>query len=163
RAEMRRELAELHRSLGTTMIYVTHDQAEALSLGQRMVVLAGGRVQQIDTPVDVYRRPANRFVAGFVGWPPMNFFRAESLADMVGAPAGEAGVEYGVRPECFAAQPGGPDDVQFTGRIERIESQGGEWYLELALRCGRVLVRLRLEQALTVGEPLRLWVRRADL
>ena len=163
RAEMRRELSELHRSLGTTMIYVTHDQAEALSLGQRMVVLAGGRVQQIDTPIDVYRRPANRFVAGFVGWPPMNFLRAESLADMVGALAGEAGVEYGVRPECFTARPGGPDDVQFTGRIERIESQGGEWHLELALRRGRVLVRLRPEQALAVGELLQLWVRRADL
>ena len=163
RAELRRELAALHRSLGTTMIYVTHDQSEALSLGQRMVVLAGGRVQQIDTPLDVYRRPASRFVAGFIGWPPMNFLRAESLADVAGAPAGEAGVEYGIRPECFAAQPGGPADVQFEGRIERIESQGGEWHLELALRRERVLVRLRAEQALAVGEPLRLWVRRADL
>ncbi len=163
RAELRRELSTLHRSLGTTMVYVTHDQSEALSLGERIVVLAGGRVQQIDTPVQVYHRPANRFVAGFVGWPPMNFLAAESFDDPTRVPAGEGALEYGVRPECFCARPGGADDLPLTGRIERIESQGSEWHLELTHRLGQVLARLRPEEALRVGEQVRLWVKREDL
>ncbi len=163
RAELRRELAALHRSLGTTMVYVTHDQSEALSLGQRMVVLAGGRVQQIDTPINVYHRPANRFVAGFVGWPPMNFLTAESFDDGARVPAGASGLEYGVRPESFSTQAGGPDDLQLAGRIERIESQGSECHIELTQRFGRVLARLRCEKLPRVGEQIRLWVRRSDL
>lgn len=163
RAELRRELAALHRSLGTTMVYVTHDQSEALSLGQRMVVLAGGRVQQIDTPTNVYHRPANRFVAGFVGWPPMNFLMADAFEDVTRVPSGESGFEYGVRPEAFSAQTNGADDLQLVGRIERIESQGSECHLELTHRLGRVLARLRLEGMPRVGDQIRLWVKRGDL
>ena len=72
RVQMRREIARLHRELRATMLYVTHDQAEAMTLGDRIVVLNGGRVQQIDTPLDVYRAPRNTFVAGFIGSPAMN-------------------------------------------------------------------------------------------
>ena len=73
RAELRRELKLLHAALGSTMIYVTHDQAEAMTLATRIVVMQGGRIQQIGTPGEVYERPANRFVAGFLGSPSMNF------------------------------------------------------------------------------------------
>jgi multiple sugar transport system ATP-binding protein len=73
RAELRRELKLLHHALGSTMIYVTHDQAEAMTLATRIVVMQGGRIQQIGTPTEVYERPANRFVAGFLGSPSMNF------------------------------------------------------------------------------------------
>ncbi|GAB3369955.1 ABC transporter ATP-binding protein [Massilia agri] len=73
RAELRRELKLLHAALGSTMIYVTHDQAEAMTLATRIVVMQGGRIQQIGTPAEVYERPANRFVAGFLGSPSMNF------------------------------------------------------------------------------------------
>jgi multiple sugar transport system ATP-binding protein len=73
RAELRRELKLLHQNLGSTMIYVTHDQAEAMTLATRIVVMQGGRIQQIGTPSEVYERPANRFVAGFLGSPSMNF------------------------------------------------------------------------------------------
>ena len=72
RAAMRVEIARLHRSLGTTMVYVTHDQVEAMTLGQRIVVLDGGRIQQVDTPMALYQRPANLFVATFLGSPAMN-------------------------------------------------------------------------------------------
>jgi multiple sugar transport system ATP-binding protein len=72
RAEMRRELATLHRRLGATMLYVTHDQVEAMTLGDRIVVMSAGRVRQIDTPTGVYERPRDTFVAGFLGSPPMN-------------------------------------------------------------------------------------------
>ncbi|MCA1245541.1 ABC transporter ATP-binding protein [Massilia sp. MS-15] len=73
RAELRRELKLLHQTLGSTMIYVTHDQAEAMTLATRIVVMQGGRIQQIGTPGEVYEKPANRFVAGFLGSPSMNF------------------------------------------------------------------------------------------
>src|SRR5690348_9460848 len=72
RGEMRRELAELHQRLGATMLYVTHDQIEAMTLGDRIVVMHQGRVRQVDTPARVYDRPADTFVAGFLGSPPMN-------------------------------------------------------------------------------------------
>jgi multiple sugar transport system ATP-binding protein len=74
---MRIEIAELHRRLKTNFIYVTHDQVEAVTLGQKIVVLKEGRLQQYATPDDVFRRPANLFVAGFIGAPPMNFLRME--------------------------------------------------------------------------------------
>lgn len=73
RVQMRSEIARLHRSMRRTMIYVTHDQLEAMTLGDRIVVMRDGRIQQVGTPLDVYKRPANRFVAGFIGSPAMNF------------------------------------------------------------------------------------------
>ena len=81
RVETRAELRMLHRQLQATMLYVTHDQEEAMSLGDRMVVMHQGRVQQVGRPMDIYSRPANRFVAGFVGSPAMNFFEGEIKAD----------------------------------------------------------------------------------
>jgi multiple sugar transport system ATP-binding protein len=74
RREMRREMRELHRRLQATMVYVTHDQTEAMTLGKRIVVMKQGEIQQTGTPAEIYQRPRNRFVAGFVGSPPMNFF-----------------------------------------------------------------------------------------
>ena len=73
RGQMRIEIGALQRRLKTTTVYVTHDQVEAMTLGDRIVVLAKGRIQQVGTPIDLYRAPANRFVAGFIGTPPMNF------------------------------------------------------------------------------------------
>jgi multiple sugar transport system ATP-binding protein len=81
RLSVRTEIARLHRRLKTTMIYVTHDQIEAMTLGQRIVVFSTGRIQQIDTPMNLYTRPANLFVAGFIGSPAMNFFRGRVVRD----------------------------------------------------------------------------------
>jgi len=81
RVEMRREIARLHRQLGTTMVYVTHDQAEAMTLGNRIVVMHGGKVQQVGKPLDVYDRPKNTFVAGFIGSPPMNLIDGRLTPD----------------------------------------------------------------------------------
>jgi multiple sugar transport system ATP-binding protein len=77
RLQMRAELKKLHREVGTTTVYVTHDQIEALSLGDRIAVMREGEIVQLDTPNEVYDRPATVFVAGFIGTPPMNFLRAE--------------------------------------------------------------------------------------
>jgi multiple sugar transport system ATP-binding protein len=80
RLQMRNEIARLHARLGSTMIYVTHDQVEALTLGHRVAVMKAGVIQQVAAPVDLYQHPANRFVAGFIGSPPMNFFEGTVLA-----------------------------------------------------------------------------------
>ena len=77
RVQMRREIARLHQQLGTTMIYVTHDQVEAMTLGDRIAVLHQGQLQQVDTPAELYARPGNAFVAGFIGSPPMNLIEGE--------------------------------------------------------------------------------------
>ncbi|MBE2276068.1 MAG: sn-glycerol-3-phosphate ABC transporter ATP-binding protein UgpC [Rhodobacteraceae bacterium] len=87
RVQMRFELARLHRAIGATMIYVTHDQVEAMTLADRIVVLRSGRVEQIGTPMDLYHRPRNMFVAGFIGSPKMNFFAARVVS------VSDAGVE----------------------------------------------------------------------
>ena len=81
RVQMRREIARLHHALGATMLYVTHDQAEAMTLGDRVVVMRDGRVQQVDAPLAVYRLPNNTFVAGFIGSPPMNLLEGEIVAE----------------------------------------------------------------------------------
>ena len=105
RVQTRVELARLHRELGATTLYVTHDQAEAMTLGDRIVVLNGGRVEQVGAPLELYHRPANRFVAGFIGSPPMNFIEAR-VASVSGsrvelALAGGSAIELG--PEAFDA------------------------------------------------------------
>ena len=122
RVEMRAELKKLHRELRTTTIYVTHDQEEAMTLGDRVVVMKDGVIQQVDGPLTIYDRPVNRFVAGFVGTPPMNFFEGRLLSDngatyfdegadkirlpddLVERVAGRVGesIVLGVRPECMS-------------------------------------------------------------
>jgi len=81
RVEMRFELKKLHQRLQTTMIYVTHDQVEAMTLGERVVVMRDGTIQQVDKPLAIYDRPVNRFVAGFIGTPPMNFLEGDLVAE----------------------------------------------------------------------------------
>jgi multiple sugar transport system ATP-binding protein len=90
RVQTRREIAKLHRELGATMLYVTHDQVEAMTLGDRIVVMNAGHVQQIDTPLNLYEHPVNKFVAGFIGSPAMNFLDGELVADGASAPSAGA-------------------------------------------------------------------------
>ena len=135
RAETRTEIAALHERLGATMIYVTHDQVEAMTLGQRLVLMNHGVVQQVDTPLEVYRRPANRFVATFIGSPAMNLidgkveaglFRADNQQAewrLDGAPDGPA--TLGVRPEdLYPAE--GSTPVFTTGKLSTVEQLGHE-------------------------------------
>ncbi|MGV0626366.1 ABC transporter ATP-binding protein [Mycolicibacter minnesotensis] len=153
RVQMRSEIARLQRRLGTTTVYVTHDQTEAMTLGDRVVVMHGGIAQQIGTPDELYERPANLFVAGFVGSPAMNFFPATLTStgarlsfgevplqaetrDMIGRhPAPRDGeVVIGVRPE-HLGDAGLLDDAQrgatvtFAARVDVVESLGADKYL----------------------------------
>ena len=133
RVQMRAELLGLHREVGITTVYVTHDQTEAMTLGDRVVVMNKGVVQQIATPQELYRRPANTFVAGFIGSPSMNFLRGavDGSSVVVGSqrldlpPAvrpGGAEVIVGVRPEDFAVANGDGVDAQ----VAFVESLGPE-------------------------------------
>jgi multiple sugar transport system ATP-binding protein len=132
RAELRRELKLLHQTLGSTMIYVTHDQVEAMTLASRIVVMQGGEIQQIGTPLDVYERPANRFVAGFLGAPAMAF--VDGTLDAQGRfeddglyylpahdarPAGRPAV-LGIRPEYVEIHAGG----DLVGEVTLVEPMG---------------------------------------
>lgn len=108
RGTMRLEIKALQKRLGTTSLYVTHDQLEAMTLADRLVVLNGGQVEQIGTPLDVYRRPASVFVAGFIGSPPMNLLPAEAL------PFGGEGQIIGIRPEDLRPDPAGPIEIAVT-------------------------------------------------
>jgi len=148
RVEMRVEIARLHKEIGATMIYVTHDQVEAMTLADKIVVLRGGVVEQVGAPMDLYRDPDNKFVAGFIGSPAMNFLSAavkEGVVDVPGLetavdlpvtlPAIGTAVEIGLRPEHLTLDPKGS-----THRIEMTESLGGVSYAYLKGATGEKIV-----------------------
>ncbi|RMH03401.1 MAG: ABC transporter ATP-binding protein [Planctomycetota bacterium] len=148
RAEMRAELARLHRDLAATMVYVTHDQVEAMTLGGRIAVLAAGELQQVGPPLEVYRRPVNRFVAGFLGAPPMNLVEGEAAAAL-GAP----GVVAGFRPE--EAVLGGP----LAARVTLVEELGSESLVHAEVAGGRdIVLVLPPGEAPSVGAELSVGV-----
>ncbi|MBX3432048.1 MAG: sn-glycerol-3-phosphate ABC transporter ATP-binding protein UgpC [Pirellulales bacterium] len=141
RVQMRAEIAALHRRLKTTMIYVTHDQVEAMTLGERIVIMNHGVVQQADAPLELYRRPANRFVAGFIGSPPMNFlkgdlhdgeFRFAGGGLALGDRRANGPVELGVRAEDLSLHGDGPALPEVV--IDAVEQMGHESmaYFQLA-------------------------------
>jgi lactose/L-arabinose transport system ATP-binding protein len=148
RVEMRVELARLHREIGATMIYVTHDQVEAMTLADKIVVLRAGRIEQVGRPLDLYHDPDNRFVAGFIGSPAMNFVSAvvakAGLADAPGLsgqiatsaalPGAGATVVAGLRPQHLRLTPGD------THRVEMTEALGGVSFVHLTAPSGEKLV-----------------------
>ena len=169
RGQMRVELMRLHRRLGVTTLYVTHDQVEALTLGSQVVVLARGQVQQIGPPAEIDARPANLFVAGFVGSPPMNFLagrvelaeggpglrcpEAELTLALPAWLADQAGAELvlGVRPEGLVLGADG-----FAARLELVERVGGEAWLHLARGRQVWVARAPAPPWPAPGETLRL-------
>ncbi len=179
RVQMRRELAALRRRLGTTTIYVTHDQVEAMSLGDRIVVMHQGRVQQIGTPLDIYDRPANLFVAGFLGTPPMNqirgrlvrregpAFEAEGSELILRLPDGaapaapmEGAVILGVRPEAIHPYPGTPG---FEGVVEFVEPLGYESVVTVGTGGISITIRVEANATPSVGQALACAIEPAAL
>ena len=171
RASMRVELQKLHQCLGTTTVYVTHDQAEAMTLGQTIVVMHQGRIQQIGRPGQIYHEPANPFVAGFIGNPPMNLFegsyrlRGRELEFRVGAltltvqtPAQETDgtasgpATLGLRPEDIALAPPGSGQLAFDGTIDVIENLGGDHIVHLVVRGQHVMVRTSPDSSRRTGD-----------
>ncbi len=122
RAHMRVEIARLHKDLKTTSVYVTHDQMDAMTLADRIVLLNGGRIVQIGSPEEIYSTPATLFVAGFVGTPAMNFLRLTAHREAAGWKLRRGGIELGITGEGFALQDG--EDVVFGLRPSRLRIMG---------------------------------------
>ena len=112
RVQTRIEIARLHERLGTTMIYVTHDQVEAMTLADKIVVLRDGNIEQIGSPIELYRNPSNTFVAQFIGSPKMNFFDSDDLTDAGRALINSRADILGIRPEHFIVVPTGSGVIQ---------------------------------------------------
>jgi multiple sugar transport system ATP-binding protein len=167
RLSMRTLIKKLHRTMGTTFVYVTHDQAEAMTLADRITVMRGGLVQQIDTPDGIYNRPRNRFVAGFLGSPQMNFvegmiedsptgtrFRRSDLVLTVAHSALPAGkrVVLGLRPE--DVEPAAGRTPTLEGRVALVSPLGSEQHINLVSGDQEFVLRLNKEVSLGVGDRL---------
>ncbi|MEM5499970.1 sn-glycerol-3-phosphate ABC transporter ATP-binding protein UgpC [Ahrensia kielensis] len=162
RAEMRGEIKELHQRLKTTMIYVTHDQIEAMTMADRIVVMNAGRIEQIGTPLELYDAPANTFVAGFIGMPTMNFFEGVAvsggvrIADVTmpcALPQIDVGtkLKIGVRPEHFEIGEEGLD-----GRVVVVEPTGLDTHLTVDVAGEQVTVLTRDRNAYEPSDSIRL-------
>jgi multiple sugar transport system ATP-binding protein len=164
---MRAELTALHDRLGATMIHVTHDQVEAMTMADRIVVLRSGKVEQVDTPLNLFNNPANLFVAGFIGAPGMNLWPGESTGDgRVRLDAGPvlhhpgpalprgARVTLGLRPQHLTLA----DDGEITATVSLIEALGAETVVHATLTDGgaRVLAVLPGQLGLSRGDAVRL-------
>jgi multiple sugar transport system ATP-binding protein len=146
RVATRIEIARLHRDLSATMIYVTHDQVEAMTLADRIVVLRAGKVEQVGTPMELYRNPANTFVAGFIGSPQMNFLDAASL--------GLAPGKIGIRPEHLTIS---REAGELSGDVNHVEMLGGETLVYVrSPQHGMLTVRLFGEHDYAVDEIVHL-------
>jgi multiple sugar transport system ATP-binding protein len=172
RVQMRAEISRLHQRLGATMIYVTHDQVEAMTMGTRITLMKDGLVQQIDAPLALYREPANRFVAGFIGSPAMNLmdgtfrnrgagYAFESgdlslrLDTLTGADGFPDRLTLGIRPESLRLAREA-DDCSFDVRVELVEPLGSEVYLHGTAAGHPVVARLPPDAPLTSGATVRL-------
>jgi multiple sugar transport system ATP-binding protein len=133
RVQTRLEIAKLHRRLKATMIYVTHDQVEAMTLADKIVVLSAGRIEQVGSPMELYNKPENLFVAGFIGSPQMNLIDAERL--------GENGYKtLGVRPEHISLS---REAGQWSGKVEHVEHLGAETIVYIASeKVGSLTIKL---------------------
>ena len=175
RVDMRLEIGKLHKDLGATMIYVTHDQVEAMTLADKIVVLRAGEVMQVGTPLELYHNPANQFVAGFLGSPKMNFLDVEvkeagngavtvaspalepvRIPHAVGRFAAGGRAVLGVRPQ-FLHPGAAADRGHLHGRVALVERLGTETVVNLELTSGgRIVVALDGDQAFDLGAEMLL-------
>ena len=175
RVQMRTEIKALHQKLRTTIIYVTHDQIEAMTMADRIVVMNGGRIEQAGAPLDIYDRPANRFVAGFIGSPAMGFLparcrpggngRAVAIEDGSIVPvddvdaAEDTPLTIGVRPESFRRDPDGP----LSMTVEVVEPTGPEIHVFGRIGNSDVRAVFRDRRIPLIGETIRLSVDTSDI
>src|SRR5262245_57760064 len=178
RVQMRAEIAKLHQRIGTTTIYVTHDQVEAMTMGSRIAILKDGVLQQIDTPRRIYDHPANSFVAGFIGSPPMNLTRVRVVQEGEGislvrddlripAPARYAralgpykdrDIIVGLRPDALTDErPETANVAEVPGTVEVVELLGSEAYLYAEIAGERLVARVHPSFDRAPGEHVRLW------
>ncbi|HEX6022254.1 MAG TPA: sn-glycerol-3-phosphate ABC transporter ATP-binding protein UgpC [Solirubrobacter sp.] len=149
RVQMRTQVARIQQQLGTTMLYVTHDQTEAMTLGDRVAVMRAGVIQQVDEPKKLYNKPANLFVAGFIGSPAMNFLPAKLEEGKLRLPFGDAPIPAGtktdkreviagIRPEYFEDASIAGNGLRFKAKLDVVESMGSELYVYFDAQGGEV-------------------------
>ena len=167
RVEMRAEIKRLHQASGITSVYVTHDQVEAMTLGSRIAVMKGGVVQQLGTPDDIYNRPANTYVATFIGSPTMNLLRGVATGGQFGiqgaalnlaAPASANEVLLGVRPEHLVMQ----DSAPWRGKVSVVEPTGPDTYVVVDTAAGSVTLRTDAQTRVQPGDAVGLAVEPAN-
>jgi ABC-type sugar transport system ATPase subunit len=146
RLETRSEILKLQRRLGTTTVYVTHDQVEAMTMGDRIAVLRDGVLQQVGTPSNLYENPRNVFVAGFIGSPAMNFLPGGTVAGL-----GGTGQIAGFRPEHVRA---GGDGIRLSTTVDVVEYLGDEQLVHFVVADRTLVAKLPVEQRIAVGERL---------
>ena len=176
RVDMRTEIKRLHQRLKTTIVYVTHDQVEAMTMATQIAVMKDGMVQQFGTPEEIYEQPANTFVATFMGSPAMNLLKGRvsnsgKSVELDGGvelqlgddrPALSTGkiVQLGVRPEWFAPVPDGvPGDGTVSATVEVIEPTGPDLYADLMLGQNEVIARLPAKTPLELGKRMRFRIK----
>ena len=172
RLEMRAEFQRIHRLSGTTMVFVTHDQFEAMTLATRIVVMNDGAVQQVGTPLDIYNRPANRFVAEFMGSPPINMIErsadtpaARAVSSWLGPHASATTV--GIRPEDITVatdeQTIPPTAVTIPSTVSALLPTGGSWIIEFDDGDRRLFATTPRAPHLAVGDEVRVWTHADEL
>ncbi|WP_417818260.1 ABC transporter ATP-binding protein [Tritonibacter scottomollicae] len=166
RLEMRSELKRLHQMLGVTVVYVTHDQIEAMTLASRIAVMRGGCIEQLGTPEEIYNRPASRFVAEFMGSPPINILATQQTERGLEIASGAAvlkdlrptdPVVVGIRPEAMKTQ-AFDGAITLSGTVDLVELTGPEQIVSVALRDTRVTATLPADLPLTLGQDIDLFV-----
>lgn len=181
RVQMRVELAKIHTRLQITMIYVTHDQLEAMTLGSKIVVMKDGFTQQVGSPMEIYNNPVNKFVAGFIGSPPMNFiqgtivdeggdiffrkdsisvkFRPDKAAKLKAAKFDGREVIFGIRPQDIFDRlfhPDAPSVHRVSGTIEVVEPIGSETFLQLSIAGQSITARVPAKEQYAINQQLDL-------
>ncbi len=185
RVQMRTEISKLHHQLEATMIYVTHDQTEAMTMGDRIVVMKDGIVQQIDSPLNLYNLPVNRFVAGFIGSPSMNFIEGkiknsnglmfttknENLGINLNGRNSELLSQFadkeiilGIRPEDILSEKNGSKDLHpIEVKLEIVEPMGNEIFLYFQLEESQIISRIPAMEKPSVGQNVKLYLDKSKL
>jgi multiple sugar transport system ATP-binding protein len=179
RVQMRTEISKLHKQLGATMIYVTHDQTEAMTMGDRIVIMKDGIINQVDTPLNLYNKPVNQFVAGFIGSPAMNFLNGKildktdlifesnkseitfnfsleqksNLKEYVGKE-----ITIGIRPEDISIEMSQDKSIEFESTLVVIEPMGNETFIYFQVEKVQFIARVKTLQDLKVGREIKLYI-----
>ncbi|MDT3697125.1 MAG: sn-glycerol-3-phosphate ABC transporter ATP-binding protein UgpC [Ignavibacterium sp.] len=185
RVQMRTEISKLHKQLGATMIYVTHDQTEAMTMGDKIVVMKDGVINQVDTPMNLYKNPINKFVAGFIGSPAMNFIEGKLLKEeelkfiskqkdlsfsvdqetsaRLGVDNQNEEVVIGIRPENFFLEKKSVTILEIKVTLQLIEPMGNETYIHFDIDGNECMARIRPIENLKVGETTSLYFETKEI
>ncbi len=180
RVQMRTEISKLHKQLGATMIYVTHDQTEAMTMGDRIVIMKDGIINQVDTPLNLYNKPVNLFVAGFIGSPAMNFLNGKIYQDnKLNFKSNGGAIDFdltknqsellnkysdkeiviGIRPENIVLENSDDNLIPFEVNIEVVEPMGNETFVYFQLDDVQFISRLRTVGNLSHGNKVKLYMQ----